>query len=144
MQNRSSKTSMLTHAPNVQVLVKSCAAVAALMVPLALSAQTATAQQYEWEPGYGYHEEEWYDPSDWFGNDDDVSYEDAYDSYYGNYDDDYYGEYYDNDEFASADDYYEEQPRRDRDSYRDQNRRGYFTSDWFDQSPGFDAWYDAR
>ncbi|GEM_PF-5655518 len=48
----------------------------------------AEAEQYEWEPGEGYHEQEWYDPSDWFEAGRDIDYEsDAYDDYY--YDDDY-------------------------------------------------------
>lgn len=34
----------------------------------------------EWQPGEGYHEEEWYDPSDWFDGDAGVEYED-----YGDY-----------------------------------------------------------
>ena len=47
------------------------------------------AEQYEWEPGEGYHEQEWYDPSDWFstGRDIDYEYDDGYDY---NYDYDYY------------------------------------------------------
>lgn len=32
-------------------------------------------ESYEWEPGYGYHEQEWWDPSDWFDPDDGVDYE---------------------------------------------------------------------
>ncbi len=51
-------------------------------------------QAYEWEPGEGYHQEEWYDPSDWFDDDDIVDYEYDYDydyDYdYGDYD---YGDY---------------------------------------------------
>lgn len=32
-------------------------------------------EQYEWEPGEGYHEQEWYDPSDWFNGGNDLEYE---------------------------------------------------------------------
>ena len=78
------------------------------MASLALATTPASAQDYtswEWEPDEGVHEEEWYDPSDWF---DDESYDDynietidyehgegAYDAYY----DGYYDAYYD-DEFG--------------------------------------------
>ena len=47
---------------------------------------------YEWEAGEGYHEEEWYDPSDWFDDDSTVDYED--DTYDYGYYDDYYSPYY--------------------------------------------------
>lgn len=47
---------------------------------------------YEWEAGEGYHEEEWYDPSDWFDDDSSVDYEnDTYDyDYYNDYTYPYY------------------------------------------------------
>jgi hypothetical protein len=44
-------------------------------------------EEYEWEPGWGLHEEEWYDPSDWFNEDNQVSVEEV--GTYG-YDDPYY------------------------------------------------------
>lgn len=57
------------------------------------------AEQYEWEPGEGYHEQEWYDPSDWFEIGSDMDYETddyeydyydyEYDGYYDDYDYDY-------------------------------------------------------
>jgi hypothetical protein len=69
--------------------------------------------EYEYEPYEGLHEEEWYDPSDWFTYEgygvnyednwyyDDYNYGDPYlyDDYYG-YDDTYYGDdyYWDEDE----------------------------------------------
>ncbi len=31
--------------------------------------------EWEYEPGEGYHQEEWYDPGDWFNEDDKISYE---------------------------------------------------------------------
>ncbi len=45
-------------------------------------------EEYEWDPSWGMHEEEWYDPSDWFNEDNQVNYED-----YG-YDDSYYSDTY--------------------------------------------------
>jgi len=54
--------------------------------------------EYEWDPTWGLHEEEWYDPSDWFNEDNKIDYEDyAYDdsSYTDNYWNgyNYYGDY---------------------------------------------------
>lgn len=60
---------------------------AALAVPLGL-APAASAQDYEYEPDEGWHEEEWYDPTDWF-DDRPYNYEYDYDGY-GYYDSDYY------------------------------------------------------
>ena len=76
-------------------------------------------QAYEWEPGEGYHEEEWYDPSDWFDDDDSVDYEDDYNWGYGTgynfdgYDYDHYNDY--------TSDFYEDDVYRDRytDNYYD-------------------------
>ena len=58
-------------------------------------------EQYEWEAGEGYHEEEWYDPSDWFNVNSGTDYEYDYDDHYyggyyddGIYDDDWYYDYY--------------------------------------------------
>lgn len=96
-------------------------------------------EHYEWEAGEGFHEEEWYDPSDWF--DDDfgervVDYED--DDWFDDYD--YYDGYYDNNAYSDwddsglyDDDWYEEGIYYDRDSdydasdYRYDNRYGYET-----------------
>ena len=54
--------------------------------------------EYEWDPTWGLHEEEWYDPSDWFNDDnridyEDYGYDDPYysDTYWNSYD--YYGDY---------------------------------------------------
>lgn len=73
------------------------AAIAILAAPQPLVAD----DEYEWEPGWGVHEEEWYDPSDWFDAENGVNYEEINtlgydDSYYA--DDiwtgyDYYGGY---------------------------------------------------
>jgi hypothetical protein len=53
----------------------------ALAVPHAIA-----DEDYEWDSNWGLHEEEWYDPSDWFNDDDEIDYED-----YG-YDDNYYSD----------------------------------------------------
>lgn len=53
-----------------------------------LAPQLSQAREdIEWEPGEGYHEEEWYDPSDWFNDDGQVDYEyDGFDYYDGAWD----------------------------------------------------------
>ena len=71
------------------------------VVILAVGAtQKAVADtEYEWDSTWGLHEEEWYDPSDWFNEDNKIDYEDtanySYDDsyYYGtaNYGYGYYG-----------------------------------------------------
>jgi hypothetical protein len=58
------------------------------------------AEQYEWEAGEGYHEQEWYDPSDWFnwGSDFEIENDGWFSGGYyddGYYDDDWYYDYYD-------------------------------------------------
>lgn len=60
--------------------------------------QAIADDEYEWDPAWGMHEEEWYDPSDWFNEDSQISYEDYghddpyyTDSYWNSYD--YYGDY---------------------------------------------------
>jgi hypothetical protein len=73
------------------------------------------ADEYEWDPTYGYHEEEWYDPSDWFDPDDGIDYES-----------DYYGGYYDNDMYDGDDTWYGD---------------NYYTDDWYDDEARFDDWY---
>lgn len=94
-----------------------------LVVPFTLFATPVQADdQYEWDPTSGYHEEEWYDPSDWFNEEDQqVEYEDMYN-----------GDYYDGD--VTAYDEYDEQ---------DDYGSDYYTADWFDQEPDFDNWYDS-
>jgi hypothetical protein len=47
----------------------------ALAVAWLGSSFSTTAQQYEYEPDEGLHQEEWYDPSDWFDNEPGVDYE---------------------------------------------------------------------
>lgn len=59
---------------------------AALSIAISPAAVLAD-EDYEWEAGEGYHEEEWYDPTDWFNEDNQISYEYDYpyynDSYWG-------------------------------------------------------------
>lgn len=47
---------------------------------------------YEYEPGEGLHQEEWYDPSDWFDTGTGIDYEGEWDDYYYGYD--IYDEWY--------------------------------------------------
>lgn len=71
------------------------------LIALAFMAMPTMAQNddwgdYEYETDQGLHEEEWYDPSDWFDTDTGVDYELDYDPYYTDYDyydpyDPYYG-----------------------------------------------------
>ena len=80
-------------------------AIAASLLLVAAAVPRATAQdndtEYEWDPTWGLHEEEWYDPSDWFNDDGKVDIEDTgslgYDNnYYGDSfwtDYGYYGDY---------------------------------------------------
>lgn len=74
---------------------------------------------YEYEPGTGLHEEEWYDPSDWFNEDDQISYEEGTSEYYGN----------DYDGYTGTDSYF------DFDAYYD----GYYDG-YYDDSYGYDYW----
>ncbi|MEQ8822276.1 MAG: hypothetical protein RLY93_18735 [Sumerlaeia bacterium] len=105
--------------------------------PLTLTAQDD--YEYEWDEGV--HEEEWYDPSDWgdtapytstvdYERDNyygDYFYDDTYDPYYYNYSTDYYGNGY-NTNTGTYDNTY---------TYYD-----YYTNDWYEDTNGFDTWYD--
>ena len=74
---------MLNHTPRILL--------ALLAAGLLLSNGPAAAQEYEWEPDEGLHEEEWYDPSDWGDDNDGVDYEeDLEDDLYNWYDVDYW------------------------------------------------------
>lgn len=82
------------------------AAAAGLAVVAPATAQSG--DNYEWEPGVGYHEEEWYDPTDWFDDDydhgDQIDYEETWRIDYN--DDDYYADwdyYLDEDDPADYD-----------------------------------------
>ncbi len=103
-------------------------------------------EEYEYEPGEGLHEKEWYDPSDWFESDDAIDYEtDWYDYTYNypydyDYDYDFYG--YDRGYYGDDMDYgwYTE----NEGLYEDWEygwHYDYYTEDWFDEEPDFDDWY---
>ena len=76
-----------------------------------LASHAAAQDQYEWEPGTGTHEEEWYDPTDWFDDDADAEYGSSVDyeetgNDYGfdtTYDDDY--DSYDGTTYGYTDEY---------------------------------------
>ncbi len=86
-------------------------AVAALFcAPAALAQDDADTDwdDYEYETDEGLHEQEWYDPSDWFDTDNGIDYEYDYDPFYSDYD--YYDPYYYDpyyDSYGYYDDYYD-------------------------------------
>jgi len=69
------------------------------------------AEGYEYESGEGLHEEEWYDPTDWFDDDFDgysgstIDYERSWDSDYA--DDSYYADPYQETDYFDYDGYYD-------------------------------------
>jgi hypothetical protein len=83
--------------------------------------------EYEYEPGEGIHEEEWYDPSDWFDAGGGVDYERDWYNYTYNYPYDYYGDgiygYYDDGGYGFYD--YE---------------NDYYTNDWYNREGEFEDW----
>jgi len=91
--------------------------------------------EYEYEYYEGLHEEEWYDPTDWFNEDEEqgINYEtDWYDSTYG-YDDSAYGYNDDSNTFYNPGyyDYYDYYNDYDGFGYPDYNYN-YYTDDWYD------------
>lgn len=96
--------------------------------------------EYEYEPGEGLHEEEWYDPSDWFDISPSISYEtdDWTEGYnYGYDDNDYNEDYYDAAEYGRTE--YERDYGRYYDRTRNEWRYGWHyetDDDWFD------SWYE--
>lgn len=134
-------------------------------VGLALSAAPASAQYYggadrddgdlEWDPTWGLHEEEWYDPSDWFDDDTGVDVEDVGGYGYGMYDDGspYYGDYgsYDTPGSGTGYGYYDVGPYDPYDFGAYDTDYGYgrydygtvgYTDDWYDDD-FMDDWYDG-
>ncbi len=121
-----------------------------IMLVLAFAAlmtapMTAVAQEeYEYEAGEGLHEEEWYDPGDWFETEEGVDYErDWYDYTYQypytyDYDYDYPRGYYGDEEFEPYDDY----EYRESEEFGFEEDYGYFTDTWFDEEDEFDEWYE--
>lgn len=130
-----------------------------------------TWDDYEYEPGEGVHEEEWYDPGDWFDGDYggmDYEYDDwdngygygyddnyYYDGYYGN--DGYYDGYYGNDYGYNNDWYgndfgYDYDPYYYDDSadygygynnydYGYGNNDDWYEGDWWDYDTDYDYYY---
>jgi hypothetical protein len=125
--------------------------------------------EYEWDPSSGLHREEWYDPSDWFDDDESVEYEDygplgtdeygyyggygydydLYDSYpYWSYGGDYdYYDMYDDGypywEYGTDEDY-EDMFDYDYGWDFDVGEDNYYTDDWYDTDDAFGDWYDAQ
>lgn len=62
---------------------------ACLLLAVTAAPRILADDEYEWDPTWGLHEEEWYDPSDWFNDDGKIDIEDV--GTYG-YDDTYYGD----------------------------------------------------
>ncbi len=139
------------------VMYKRLLAMFAAVAAFTAFSLTASAQDYEYEPGEGYHEEEWYDPSDWdlFQDEDrGVDYErrDWYEFGYDYYDDDLY---YDDDYLYYDDDYrdyydYDDDEYAQDILYDDEEDTGWFvvdydydywTDDWEDEETDFDVWY---
>ena len=112
----------------------------ALLVYLPGAAHAFDASEYEYEADEGLHEEEWYDPSDWFDTPGEgISYEsDWYDSTYG-YTDDYYDDnlygYYGNGYYDYGNDFYDAPYGAGYDY--DYN---YYTNDWYRDGGVFDVW----
>jgi hypothetical protein len=102
---------------NLPQIVRNLAFAGAFAFTTISAPQAMADDEYEWDSTWGLHEEEWYDPSDWFNEDNKVSYE-YDDNYYS--DDvwngyDYYGDYgYDYTGYDSAttgyDSYYQWSP----------------------------------
>lgn len=114
------------------------AAVAAFLAgPPAATAQDYD-QEYEYEAGQGVHQEEWYDPSDWFGVEDrGIDYENDWYDYTYNYPATYQYDY-----DYSARGYYGEEGA---DLYGDEmygDRYDYYSDTWYDDRDEFDAWYE--
>ena len=118
----------------VFTLMAALVAVAFLVQPVA-----TMAQDYEYEPGEGLHEEEWYDPSDWFDVDDDIDYE--YDWYDYTYNYPYVYDY--DDDYGYWDPYEDEWEYGDDDFVWDDDwEYDYYTEEWWEDEPDFDVWYD--
>ena len=85
MTNWSKRSALKSRAQQFLAIAASLLLVATV-VPRAAAQENDT--EYEWDPTWGLHEEEWYDPSDWFNDDGKIDIEDV--GTYG-YDNTYYG-----------------------------------------------------
>ena len=99
------------------------AAAAALGLALAApaAADETNVTDFEYEPGEGVHQQEWYDPDDWFDEDADHAIDRERDD--GPFEEDY--DVYEYDEYQY-------------DPY------DYYTDDWLDTPGVFDGWYDSE
>lgn len=112
-------------------------AVSAIII-LIIIRNPARSEDLEFAWGQGLHQEEWFDPSDWFGTDEDA--EEAIHWYK-----DIYG-------FSDPNAYYETAlpPRhKDRDAeFSDRSEQGgrydYYTEDWFENRGTFDKWHPEK
>lgn len=136
---------------NLTILLRTAlVAVAACALTCQLPGHAA-AQDDRYDNDYGDsgfvdrgEDEEWYDPSDWFDDDD---YDRGYTSYYDEPDFDDYGEEFEEDEFGDNDDFEEENRYyRDRNLYGDNDRYSddfnFYSDDWFEDGGTFDNWFD--
>lgn len=104
---------------------------------LATPSYTASAQEYEYEADEGLHQEEWYDPTDWFDTGAGIDYESDWNDFYYGYDayDPWYRDDWTYNRHYGLGPQYGNQNLEDR-PY-DNN---YYTEDWFNDS--FDSWYE--
>jgi hypothetical protein len=117
---------------HLSAVLSAFAAVALMVTPMSAAGQQGMQDQYEYEYDQGLHEEEWYDPSDWFSTKQDIDYEqDWYENTYQYYDEDFepgYRGYYEGEEFEA----FEE----------DDYDFDYYTDTWFEEDDEFDEWYE--
>ncbi len=119
---------------NKNKLLQVFAVFAGLALTMSLHS-TSFAQEYEYEADEGLHQEEWYDPSDWFTTGGGVDYESDWNDFYYGYD--YYDPWYELQSNYGVSPYYND-PMFDYDPYG----YNYYTEDWYD--PTFDTWYEGN
>ncbi|RJR51310.1 MAG: hypothetical protein C4576_03885 [Desulfobacteraceae bacterium] len=92
--------------------------------------------EYEYEPDQGLHQEEWYDPGDWFDTGPGVDYERDWYDYTYNYP---YG--YDNYRYGYDDDVYGYYGKDDLYDYDYDHDYDYYSDDWYDREGAFEDWF---
>lgn len=109
----------------------------------------------EWDPQSGYHEEEWYDPSDWFDADEGIEYEDTWLGYdytpslnqradeYTAYDNqDGYFDYYDYTENQYGDtDFFDRDYDFENVRMGEGNMNEFYSDQWYNTNNDFNEWY---